>query len=120
MTHTKLRGKIVLLLEDDFLIGLELASYVEGLGMELAGPVNDISEARRISDTRRIDVALLDVNIKGKSSVELARSLMDRNVPCAFLTGYSSIPAAPDVPIIGKPVLPQVLERSLLSLLLTG
>jgi len=117
VTASCLGGKTVLLLEDDFLIALELASHLRALGVNLAGPCCHISDAQRLSTTLRLDLALLDVNVGGERSVAFARRLAERGVACAFLTGYSSVPELPEVPIINKPVLPGALEVNLRELL---
>ena len=36
------------------------------------------------------DLVVLDVNINGRMSYELAQLLVDRDVPIVFLTGYDS------------------------------
>ncbi len=66
------------------------------------------------------DVAVLDVNIRGKPRYELARFLQRRSVPIVFVTGYDS-PAiegrSRDKPVCRKPCVPSELKELLMTVL---
>lgn len=104
-----------LLVEDDFLIGLELAMLTEGLGLEVLGPFADLEEARARGREGPLAVALLDVNLGGLTTFALATELVERQVPCAFVTGYSHIPGLPArlaaLPVLAKPFTPTTLRH---------
>ena len=84
----------VLLVEDERVVALDAAEILRKLGCEVIGPVHCIERAERLveEEAGRIDVAMLDVNLNGTSSIGLARVFADRGIPCVFVTGYGSIP----------------------------
>jgi CheY-like chemotaxis protein len=65
------------------------------------------------------DAALLDVNLDGMMSWEVATVLKERGIPFVFGTGYDATAILPDTlagsPVIGKPYqlseLQQVIQR---------
>lgn len=103
---TWLRGKKVLLVEDEPLVALEIEAHLLGLGCEIVGPAATVAAARELIETYRCDAALLDANLGGSRVDELAARLGERGVPFAFATGYGR-EAAParfaDTPVLNKP-----------------
>lgn len=103
---TWLRGKKVLLVEDEPLVALEIEAHLLGLGCEIVGPAATVAAARDLIEKCRCDVALLDANLGGSRVDEIAARLDDRGVPFAFATGYGR-DAAPDrfadIPVLTKP-----------------
>ncbi len=100
------RGKKVLIVENEALIAMELAQAVHNAGGEVAGSVGEIGEALRIINESSIDAALLDMNLNGQRSDELAAALKRLNIPFAFVTGYAreSLPKAfQDAELLNKP-----------------
>jgi PAS domain S-box-containing protein len=83
----------VLLVEDELVVAMDTSEILRRLGCEVVGPVHRIEEAEHLleEETGCIDVAMLDVNLHGTSSIGLARDLANRGVPCVFVTGYASI-----------------------------
>ncbi|MGZ9019130.1 MAG: response regulator [Rhodoplanes sp.] len=65
------------------------------------------AEALRAAETSRMDVAILDVNLRGAPVWPVAELLRSRGVPFVFLTGYASLNEFPaefaDVPRLDKP-----------------
>jgi CheY-like chemotaxis protein len=54
-----------------------------------------------------LDLALLDVSLRGENSFEIARALAAKSVPFIFMTGYVSNDFPEDFkdrPILNKPV----------------
>ena len=84
-----LSGTYVFLAEDEALIALEVASLLEETGCEVLGPFARLPEALNVAATERIDLAVLDVNLKEASVWPVADLLQKRRVPFVFLTGYS-------------------------------
>jgi len=63
-----------------------------------------------------IDVAVLDLNLGGLRSYDIAQALTDNGVPLVFSTGYSDdsiLPEWRDRPLLGKPFQLAELERAL-------
>ncbi|MDD9947772.1 MAG: hypothetical protein OXU20_42420 [Myxococcales bacterium] len=117
-------GRRGLILEDDVLVGLELAARLGGLGVEVVGPLASTREARRrCADLLHLDFALLDMGIRGSSPVPLALDLVSQGLPVVLLSGEAAMPCLPvelrSVPLIPRPVLPAVLEPLVAGLITT-
>ena len=118
----ELRGLRVLVVEDEFLVAMDIEAMLRELGCEVMGPTGDLEEALRIAREETPDLALLDVNIGGEPVTAVAEALLARAVPIVFCTGYqvenwcSRYPAAPT---LMKPFqaadLRSALERALAS-----
>ena len=85
-----LDGAVVLLVEDDFFIGLEYIEHLTKWGVCVIGPAISDAEARKLLADRPIDAALLDVSIQGGNSFALAADLCEANIPTAFVTAFAS------------------------------
>lgn len=83
-----LRGKRVLVVEDEALISMELAASLTAAGCEVIGPAGTLEHAKRLITDSACDAALVDANLAGHPVDELAIALTQRNVPFAFVTGY--------------------------------
>lgn len=84
-----LRGKRVLVLEDEPLIGIVLADILEAAGCVVVGPAYDVDQALRLISHAAIDCAVLDVNLgSGQTSAPVADVLEERAIPFLFATGY--------------------------------
>jgi DNA-binding NtrC family response regulator len=81
---------IVLVVEDEPLIMLELEQMLSELGWHATRLASDIERAAAIAENEVLDLAILDVNVKGKTSFAVARILEKRNVPIILATGYST------------------------------
>jgi CheY-like chemotaxis protein len=117
-----LRGRRVLVVEDEFFIGVDLVEQLELLGTLPLGPISNIDDALKLitRDEVNIDVVVLDINLKGELAFPVAQALEARHIPYVFATGYDrrSLPARyAQVPHCEKPVSPRMLARSLLELL---
>jgi CheY-like chemotaxis protein len=83
-----LKGARILVVEDDWLISTLLADVLTDRGCEVVGPVSSVAGALVLAAGEAIDAALLDLNVKGEVSYPVARTLAERGIPFAFLTGY--------------------------------
>lgn len=79
----------VLVVEDEFLVALDLATMLEDAAFTVLGPTAETEVALKLISQNPPDAALLDVNLGGeKTSYDIARRLSALNIPYAFLTGY--------------------------------
>jgi DNA-binding response OmpR family regulator len=100
-------GRRILVLEDEPLIALDLASTLEDAGWEVIGPAGTLAAAVRLLGGGDPDLACLDLNIGSETSHELARALRARGVPVVFVSGRDARALPEDlreVPVLGKPV----------------
>jgi len=102
-----------MVVEDEFIIADEIAAIVQDSGNEVVGPFGSIEEAEAaISAEDKPDLAILDANLRGKSSIAVADKLRHLGVPLCLCTGYRSDDlraAFGDVAILQKPVNPHAL-----------
>lgn len=102
-----MKPKRVLLVEDEFLIAMDLAEELEARDHHVLGPFRAAAEALAAIEDTPIDVALLDVSLHDGECWALADALRARSVTVVFLSGRreSDLPERfRGAPLIGKPV----------------
>jgi AmiR/NasT family two-component response regulator len=115
-----LAGRRVLVVEDEFLIALDVEDALRELGCEVVGPVATVAQALAVlADPAGCDLAVLDVRLAEGSTAPLAQALSRQGIPFVVLTGYDrsqlSEPALREAVLLGKP-----LQRKSLKLALAG
>lgn len=85
-----LRGKRILVVEDDYYLAQDTQDALERAGAQVIGPFASQREAIGAADPARIDCALLDINLGGGPSFILAETLEERRIPFLFVTGYDA------------------------------
>ena len=117
-----LRGRRLLVVEDDYGIANDMARFLDDAGAEVVGPAGTVEDALELveSEATALDAAALDINLHGERVYPVADALAARGVPFVFATGYDAqvIPEAyAGVPRLEKPVdraqLARALARSL-------
>jgi two-component system, chemotaxis family, sensor kinase Cph1 len=106
--------KRVLLVEDEALLALEVSEILSSAGAHVIGPFGGLIEGATAARRETIDVAILDMNLKGQMVYPLAEELLERKIPLIFLSGYN-VPDVPDalrnVPHLIKPADPSALLK---------
>jgi DNA-binding NarL/FixJ family response regulator len=100
-------SKRVLIIEDEFVVGLDIQSTLIDAGFEAVGPIPTVSEAVLFANQGVFDVAVVDANLNGCHAGDVASALIERNIPFVVVSGYSRafLPlAASNAPLISKPV----------------
>jgi hypothetical protein len=59
-------------------------------GWSVIGPFTTLEDARQAAAREAIDLALLDVNLRGEMAFPLANELTTRGIPYIFLSGYAA------------------------------
>jgi DNA-binding NtrC family response regulator len=106
----------IFVVEDEPLILLELRQMLADLGWWVAAIATDVSKAIAFAHNGEFDIGILDVNVKGRSSVVVAEILDSRNIPVILATGYSTetvVASFPDVIFLQKPYLKTDLNSAL-------
>ncbi|MFC7739415.1 response regulator [Roseomonas sp. GCM10028921] len=114
----ELRGRRLLVVEDDYGIANDMARFLEDAGAEVVGPAGTVEDALELveSEATALDAAALDINLHGERVYPVADALAARGVPFVFATGYDAqvIPEAyVGVPRLEKPVDKAQLARAL-------
>jgi CheY-like chemotaxis protein len=119
---TALAGVHILIVEDDALVAGMLADMLTELGAVVVGPAPSVAEGMSLATGEEIDVAILDVRLRGERVDPIALALRTRGIPTVFTTGYRRgiEGIAPDAPLLDKPYSEQRLRDVLLRLLGAG
>jgi CheY-like chemotaxis protein len=84
-----LRGRRVLVVEDEMMIAMLVEDMLADLGCAVIGPAHGLATALDLAHaTHELDVALLDVNLSGQPVFPVADALRARRIPIIFCTGY--------------------------------
>ncbi|WP_116105948.1 response regulator transcription factor [Lewinella sp. IMCC34191] len=80
----------ILIVEDEVIVATEIEHTLRNLGYRIAGRTGNGDDALDLLAGRDIDLALLDINIKGsRDGIDLARIIRQRyNFPFVYLTAY--------------------------------
>jgi len=100
--------KRILVVEDEYMLAMEMSSELSDAGAVVIGPTSTIEQAiALIQSDSAIDGAILDVNLGGELVYPVARLLAQRGTPFVFVTGYetSALPQQfAAAPCVMKPV----------------
>ena len=90
------RPATLLLVEDEFLLALQIEDVLQEAGLHVIGPAATLAQAKSLAQNAAFDGALLDVNLRGEHVDEVASILQERGIPFVFTTGYGRehLPAA--------------------------
>ncbi len=121
MTALSLKGTRILIVEDDYVVADALRYLIDGYEGSVTAIVPSIERAFDTLATDPVDIAVLDINLRGVSVVPLANHLRARGIPFVFLTGYGDADLLPEhlrgQPRFDKPVQAERLVRAMLDLL---
>jgi DNA-binding response OmpR family regulator len=110
----------VLVVEDEPLIGLDVATVLCIAGCDVAGPFRSLAEASKSISEQHPTAAVLDVGLAAEMAFPIADTLAPNGVPFIWLTGYppSILPERHrGRPFIAKPFSPATLLDALASAL---
>jgi CheY-like chemotaxis protein len=87
-----LKGRQILVVEDDYLVGITLVEMLEEAGAVGLGPVGRVDEALAFVErnVETIDGVVLDINLHGRRSYPIADLLSERGIRFVFTTGYDA------------------------------
>ena len=95
-------GRLVLVVEDEFLIALDLERLLRRHGWRVLGPAATVAAARRLLQGETPDVGVLDVNLRGEPVTPVAEALRARGVPFVLASAYH-VPALAAAALAGAP-----------------
>jgi CheY-like chemotaxis protein len=109
-------GYSILIVEDNALLALELGQAIGEAGFKTVGPAMSAAQAIDFIKKGECSGAVLDINLRGETSTEVANELRSRGIPFITITGYArpQQPAAFEgVPTLTKPVAMTVVVEEL-------
>jgi CheY-like chemotaxis protein len=90
-----LYGRRILIVEDEYLIAMQVKRWLLAAGAEVVGPVSSVEQALDLIEGDRLDAAVLDVNLgNGGTVYPVADKLSALGVPYLFATGDVKISGA--------------------------
>jgi DNA-binding response OmpR family regulator len=117
-------GRSILVVEDEYMLAVDLKQELLDAGAIVVGPAASLSKAiDLIKTTDRLDAAILDVNLRGEAVFPAADMLVERGVPFILTTGYDRtlIPSRfTGAPTCGKPLAPDTISNTVRALVSKG
>ena len=86
-SHPRLAGSRVLVVEDDFIIALDVQSSLEEAGAVVIGPAFTLARALELATQEKVSAATLDLRLGHDSAASVATVLEERHIPFIFYTG---------------------------------
>ena len=83
-----LAGRRVMVAEDELLVAMLIEDILADAGCTIIGPFTNVADAMRAVEAGGIDVALLDVNLRGQKIYPVGMALQARGIPFFLLSGY--------------------------------
>jgi len=103
-----LSGLKVLVVEDNLIIATSVEHIARSFGACDVHVAQTVRAALEVLTQGGVDLAVLDVKLRGETSEAVASACMDRNVPLILVTGYEAkdetLTAFPDAPVCVKPL----------------
>ena len=118
-TASPLSGARILVVEDEWVVLRLLEELLNEYGCEIVGPANRVAKANKIASVESLDGALLDLNVAGETVYAVAKTLRDRGIPFAFVTGYAPSWISEgyrEHPALQKPIHPDKLKQVLATM----
>jgi DNA-binding response OmpR family regulator len=116
-----LRAAHILIVEDSFLILMELESIMSEAGAAAVWTCRSVTEALRVLREQDVDAAILDLQLDRETSLPVARALAERDVSFFFYTGQLDTCAVraewPDCMVVSKPAEPHKIVATMASLI---
>jgi CheY-like chemotaxis protein len=108
LSEKPLQGMRILVLEDEYLIAMDVEQLCRDHGAE------DVIILRKLEELggdpfagRRFHAAIIDIRLGGETTFDFALQLAERRIPFIFATGYTETEtlrkAFPGVTVVGKP-----------------
>ena len=115
-----LKGTRILIVEDNFVVADALRFMLTGYDGIVSAIVPSLARALDVLTAERVDVAILDIDLSGRSVVPLAEELRARDIPFVFVSGYGDEELLPEHlrahPRLDKPVEAERLVGCLIDL----
>ncbi len=117
MEHPALRGRSVLVAEDELLIAMDIAQALERAGAN-ATTTTTVRHALILVEHDGLSAAIMDHALKDGDSTELCARLKERGIPYVSYSGFDPVKGASmDAPHIMKPESMDVLMSAVEELL---
>lgn len=113
-----LAGKRLLVVEDEWLVSLMVQETAQELGCEIVATAARLEDAMRLAREAEYDLLVLDLNLGGQHSFDVARVARERGKKVLFASGYSApiLPAEfTGAQLLQKPFRGEDFQKALLA-----
>jgi DNA-binding response OmpR family regulator len=113
----------ILIVEDEALIAQGIEAVLASAGFAIGGVAATVTKAVALIEAREFDAAVLDANLRGRSSEPVARALRQAGTPFLVISGYGKARITGpllDAPHVSKPFSPEALVRAVRALINAG
>lgn len=111
---SRFKGRRILIVEDEVIIGMMATDMLEDLGATVVGPALNVAQGVAMAESEQADVALVDINLDGTRSDPVVEVLARRDIPVIFTTGYGKGAASGEGQmVLEKPYTAEALARAL-------
>ncbi|MFC3175396.1 response regulator [Novosphingobium bradum] len=114
----------VLIMEDEFIVALDLSGMAEDLGFRVDGPFATLAEGTSAVAVHCPDAAILDVQLADGEVFPLADLLMQLGVPIIFHSGHADsghlLARYPSSRSAGKPCPAEIIAQHLVQATWSG
>ncbi|WP_165690818.1 response regulator [Consotaella salsifontis] len=118
---SRFNGKKILVVEDEFMIAIDIEASLEELGANVAC-AGTLERALEAVESDRFDGVVLDLNLAGKEVYPVADILARQGIPFFFHTGHGVKSVLrnryPDAVVCQKPCLSHELVDALASVMM--
>jgi CheY-like chemotaxis protein len=102
-----LDGLRILVLEDEFLIAMDVEQLCRDYGASDVIIARNLEEIDPQNLTSQFDAAIVDLMLDGASTLDFATGLRQSGIPFVFASGYSDMDeiktSFPNIRLVGKP-----------------
>ena len=119
-TDTDDPPKRVLVVEDSPVVSLDAEEVLSSCGFHVVGPAPNMAMGLELAQKEQIDVAVVDLNLRGGKAFPILRVLAERDIPFLVTSGYADWTMPDewlDRPRLSKPYSAELLTRSLAEIL---
>jgi len=116
MARSESMSPLILVVEDEWLIGEFIGETLREMGCRVMGPALSVAGALQYLSEASPDGAILDVRLDGETSLAVAEELRRRGVPFVYATGCTKmeLPVGFDSQsVLAKPISQADLRRGL-------
>ncbi|NCP19884.1 MAG: response regulator [Erythrobacter sp.] len=101
---------VILIAEDEPIVGMDLSDTIAEAGYEVEGPHGDLNSAMLAFQKRKPDLAILDIRLHDTVVFPFAEKLIAEDVPVIFHSGHLPLEEVasrfPDTLALAKPCPP--------------
>jgi CheY-like chemotaxis protein len=105
MSATRLKGRAILVLEDEPLVRLDVVKMMRSSGAQVHAASN-VGEALAVIRRHKLSAAVLDIKIGESNCSPVYACLMERRIPIVLHTGYPRSHVSktwPEISVVTKP-----------------